>query len=357
MWSSSKGKRSSLSWAKQHASHGLFKGRSMSREKPTGIKWPKITLIAPTREFLKKLWKATREYAAEFVPISYVPWVLKKKWQLLTYTHLSRHVALLLTCVIVFRERDALWAILREPRWPCSLVEWLVIIGTAGTLYAFKIEVFEKRRAVSGQELRFQKAAHMLLNEFVKFEQVQGSTQEIGDSFDSFAGQLLEIAALAFSLPHKPRVDAGLMVKEPASPLLKLVKWSNDARYDPCLIMNIPADNKFNEAGPAAMAFAMSCLVYVPKKGGRAWPLQQDDSEMHTYWPQTPCRCWVSSQRPEQEEFQTVICAPIAGLGVLNFSTLEKDAFINRDFAMAQYFANMLSQAAIVAREKTPRGT
>ncbi len=326
----------------------------MNEERPPGIRWPKINLVGPTKEFLQKLWKDVREYAAAFAPISYLPWFLKKKWQLLSYTHLSRYIALLLTGLVIFRERDALWAMFREPRWPSGVIEWVVIVCTAGTIYAFKVEHFERRRAVSSQELRFQKAVHMLLHEFVAFGQMQGSKQEIEDGFDSFASRLLEIAALTFSLPRKPRVDAGLMVMDPASQLLKLVKWSNGAQYDPNLVMKIPPDNNFTKTGPAAMAFAMNCLVYVPKKGGRAWPLRQDQSEIHAYWPETPCRCWITS---DQEEFQTVICAPITGVGVLNFSTLEKDAFVNRDFAMAQYFANMLDSAATVAREKSPRGT
>lgn len=329
----------------------------MSKKPSPGIRWPPIGIVGATREFLKKLWKDLREYAAEFAPLAYLPWFAKKKWQLLTYTHLSRYVALLLTCLVLFRERDALWAMLSEPRWPSGAVEWLVVICAAGTAYAFYIELFEKRRAVSPQELRFQKAVHMLTDEFVGLVKIEGNSQEIENCFDSFASRLLEIAALAFSLPHKPRVDAGLMVKDPEDETLKLVKWSSDAQYDQNLVLGIPVDNKFDLSGPAAMSFALNCLVYVPRKRGRAWPLRQDQSEIHTYWPLSPCRCWVSSQKPEQEAFETVICVPVQGIGVLNFSTREKDAFVNRDFSMAQYFANLLGQAAAVVQRKTSRGS
>jgi len=326
----------------------------MNEERPPGIRWPKINLVGPTKEFLQKLWKDVREYAAAFAPISYLPWFLKKKWQLVSYTHLSRYVALLLTGLVIFRERDALWAMFREPRWPSGVIEWLVIICTAGTLYAFKIEHFERRRAVSDQELRFQLAAHLLLNEFSTFARMQGSKEEIEASFDSFVTRLMEIAAQVFSLRHKPPVHASLMVKDPDKALLRLVKWSYGAQFDQKLTIRIPTENEFTQAAPAAMALSQNSLVYVPKKGGPAWSFPQDQSEIEAYRPLTPGRFCVSSDSPEQEKFQTVMCAPIASLGVLSFSTREKDAFAYRDFVAARYFANVLGEAATVALAKKP---
>jgi len=320
-----------------------------------GIRWPRIPVLGATKEVVKKLLDALREYAEAWKPFSFLPWFFEKKWQALTYTHLSRNVAAVLAAIVVVRERDTLWDILTTPRWPRIFLEWLLIWGTVGALYAYKLELFNKRRAISDQELRFQKAADLISDELSVLSQFQGSKQEIEAFFDSTTSRIVEIAALAFSLPHNPRVDAGLMVKLPDEPVLKLVKWSTAAQYDRELKIKIPDDDNFDESGPAALAFVQKRLVYVPKKGGRVWPLGQVEGDVHSYWPSEPHVCWVES-RPGFEKFQTVICVPISDWGVLNFSTREKDPFQYRDFAMAHYFAKVLGYAESAARARTPRG-
>src|SRR5437899_13053468 len=91
-----------------------------------GIRWPRIPVLGATKEVLKKLLDALREYAEALKPFSFLPWIFEKKWQALTYTHLARNVAAGLAAIVGVRERDTLWDRLTTRRWRGSFREWRV---------------------------------------------------------------------------------------------------------------------------------------------------------------------------------------------------------------------------------------
>lgn len=245
---------------------------------------------------------------------------------------------------------------------PPGLVLFFVLAGVAGTLGTALLEMSGIKRTTSRQELRFQAAVSDLLIDLSKFAAFSGTATEIDDQLRQFAQSLLDKAAATFSARFQ--VHTGLMVADHAASVLNLKLWSTGAEYDQGLRIKLPPKgapcSRGTCAGPAGVAFVNEVLVYLPHKNRekprKAWPFQTlrrpNGQPTFSYEAMDFHRCWVKARAENQEAFHSVISAPIREFGVLNFSTRRNDPFINRDFFMAECFAQLLEHARTIAANK-----
>lgn len=339
-------------------------------------------------------------------------WIKKKQIQVLFRTHLSHLLAAALAVLVVYRERAELssalsmltplqWSVavllvtelalflkylwIRKMRrrvgllrhvfyaamfiaggyliWRFSsglpqaisriqTLQWLILILTLGTLIAAIWEFVGNKLATSHQEVRFIKGISQLLVELETF--CFKSDPLDATSLDSFLTAFLGVARDV--LCGEEDVGADLMLQ--TGELLRPVKRSGYP--DDSEIVDIPLPN-----GAAGLAFSRMEPVYVPDKEWReAWLLSKVQYE--EYQAQVPLIAWVDAHNVKKERFHSILCVPIAGytakktrskLGVLNFTTVVRDPFVNRDFSMAECFGSILSQAlsvrSMAERERT----
>jgi hypothetical protein len=282
----------------------------------------------------------------------YAVWILRKKIQVFVRTYLSHVFALALALLVLVREWDDLSRLATETK-PPSGFEWLIVILTLGTIIAACWELWGNKLSTSPQEIRFLSGMRYLLFELEKFAHGEDRNPNAQTRLNRFVEGFLEVSRS--TLCGNKLVDAGFMVKLPGEEKLKLVNSSKEANYPTELEIPLPTDG--TTTGPAGVAFQKVCLTYMPKKKWmQAWPFRLVAGEDETEWyePSEPTTGWIAASDPETEKFRSVLCAPVAvyhkkdqkqRFGVINFSTLARDPFVDRDFMMAECFASVLGHA------------
>lgn len=338
--------------------------------------------------------EATRAMNREFRPalteFSHGCWFAKKYLQSRKRTHLSHLLAASLAGLLMLQEWHRLLSALLHAvalgiglisgnyselimlslgiKWP-SLGETLFVAVVVGTFSEALWELFGNKLTMSQQETRFQFGMKQMLEGLQTFafgrEGIDEETK-LKDFIDSF----LEITAHTFSV--KSKADAGLMMKQPDTEMLELIKASKGARYPDKLIIPLPEGADVKRSGPAGVSFANSHVAYVPKKERKiVWRFHRSEGEAtDTLVPASwmPEKCWVPAKdavghfRPDLEDFYSVLCVPIGIylsdsqkelFGVLNVSTNLRDPFVRRDFFMAECYAEILSHTLALARRET----
>jgi hypothetical protein len=290
-------------------------------------------------------------------------WILKKKLQVIIRERLSHWLALALAVSVMIREREELKQLGKFAKIPSGF-QWFILGLTVVTVLAAVWELYGNKLTTSPQEVRFLTAVRSLLLELERLAYGKDIEVPPSSELQRFMEGFLRITSETLSGPGK--VDAGIMFKVPSEEMLTLTKASESANYPPDLQIPVPKENTEEDSGPAGVSFHRLRLVYVPKKKRKeSWPFRLVHNEKgETYEPSEPVVCWVPAPQPDQEDFKTVLCVPVAvysekykksRYGVLNFSTKKNDPFVDRDFMMAECFASILGHA--VASTKSKLGT
>jgi hypothetical protein len=237
----------------------------------------------------------------------------------------------------------------------------LILVVTLLTLASAAWDFWGDKLTTSMQEVRFLGAMRLLLNQLEKFTFGEDREKDVGKRLDAFMADFLEVTCT--TLCGKRRVDGGFMqLKSENDRELTLVASSRSAFYDKGLRVPLPQAGK--DTGPAGVAYANLNIVYMPFKLWKlGWPFRLFRNGKERYEPSNPTFGWIASP-PENEQFRSVLCMPVAiyadkdkkePWGVLNYSTLALDPFVDRDFMMGECFASILAQAFAVARQDATR--
>lgn len=285
-------------------------------------------------------------------------WFCRKFFQVFSRTDMSHILAVILALLVLLREAPEFAAKLG---WDLPRVSiWLILVVTLVTVGTAVWELVSNRMKISRQEVLFLYGARALSNQLQQLLYAEDDQRRPSDRLSEFLDGALNIISATFSVHAKS--DAGLMVRVGNKRSLKLVKSSKDAEYPSDLTIPIPP--KPTETGPgtgpAGVAYAELKTVYVPRKRREVWPFdRQYEDEREWYRPIGPVVCWVPA---EKENFWSVLCVPIATyrnqkqaqrFGVLNLSTGAHDPYVDRDFMMAECFAQILAIAFAWARVNT----
>jgi hypothetical protein len=224
-------------------------------------------------------------------------------------------------------------------------LEWLILVLTVLTVMAFYWEFRGRKLTTSHQEVRFVQGIRQLLVELQNF--CFKSDPLDSSALDTFLVAFLGVARDV--LCGEKNVGADLMVQ--SGEWLNTVKRSGypiDAEDVP---VKLSSDGEHH--GAAGLAFDKMQLVYLPdKEWEEAWVLIRGNHE--EYRALAPQTAWTYAKDARKERFHSILCVPVAGhgtekkrakLGVLNFTTVTRDPFVNRDFAMAECFGAILSHA------------
>lgn len=291
----------------------------------------------------------------------YGVWVAKKKIQVFVRAHLSHVLALALAIMVIVRERGELLQIGRSPHHIGGF-GLLVFAVTAGTIVAAIWEFFGNKLTTSPQEIRFLQGIRSLLYELEKFGYGKDRIADPQDRLVQFVEGFLEVACN--TLCGHRHVDGALMVKDPNKDSLTLISSSKRARYPKDLDIPLPSNQEDgNSTGPAGWSFHRVQIVYVPKKKRHeAWPFRLIAEDGHErYEPSEPLKGWIPARKPDEEDYKSVLCVPLAiyqqknqkrRFGVLNFTTGARDPFVDRDFMMAECFASILGHAFAMSQEE-----
>jgi hypothetical protein len=299
-------------------------------------------------------------------------WMIWKELQVLFRSHLSLVLTLVLAILVVSREREELYSILKGiitfthfPGW----FDILILVVTGLTIVAAIWEIRGNKLTTSPQELRFALAMRDLLILLEKFGYGQDKDDldlDLEQRLDQFSKAFLEITRK--TLCGKKEIDSGLMTYE--SNVLKLKISSQGACYPEKLEIPVPSPDHYQESGPAAVAIAKLKITYMPfKRWKRAWLFQvaddpKPDGEHQDYQASDLDVGWIPASNPEYENFRSILCLPVAlyvredkkePQAVLNYSTDHFDPFVDRDFIMGECFASILAQAIAIARDKAEK--
>lgn len=237
-------------------------------------------------------------------------------------------------------------------------LDLLVVIIILGTVAAAGWEVFGEKLHSSHRDASFLQKMRLLLRRADEF-QAKGtdvSATEVGE----FIAAVLDAACK--TLCGRTEVAAGWFAAR--NNVLRLVEATSNANYFEELA--IPLDLPGEGPGPAAVAHKLSerRIVYMPdKETEEAWCILPIEGEGDRFRYPAPVKAgWYSTPDPKFEDFRSVLCVPVRfrlgedelKMGVLAFSTKKRDPFLNRDFVMAECFANILAQLLAFKEKSFP---
>jgi hypothetical protein len=293
----------------------------------------------------------------------YVGWVIKKNIQVWIRKQLSHWLAIGLAIAVTYREHSLFVQLYRD--WLCrtkpSWFDVFVALLLVATIVAAGWEIWGNKLSTSPQEIRFLRGMRSLLLEMEAMVFGGKMSQEQAEKrFSEFVQGFLRITSSTLCA-HK-KVDAGLMMKVLNSERLRRTHVSDAAKFDVGFEIPLPsAMVSERDSGPGGISFHRAKLVYMPsvKKRKEAWPLslaELSKAEHETYaLDGIPIPAWIKAKDPSYEDFSSMLCVPVGKdregrtrYGVLEFTTVAKDTFVDRDFMMAECFASILSQAAAI---------